>query len=191
MRVGLVVPGSRGVTSGIGRYIDQLEASMTAEGVGVEHVRFRHWPGVERRPVLQAVPIGIEAAHRSDILHFPQIKGASVLLGRRLQPAVVTVHDFGSLYCLEDQVLYRALDHFLIGLALHGIHRADHVVAVSDFTRDHALQYGFRPDRVTTVHQGVDLTRFGPRPRHCAAVMASNRRGRGCFTSAMNSHGRT
>jgi glycosyltransferase involved in cell wall biosynthesis len=170
MRVGLVVPGSRGVTSGIGRYIDQLEASLTAEGVSAEYVRFRYWPGVERRPVLRAVPIGIEAAHRSDILHFPQIKGASVLLGRRLHPAVVTVHDFGSLHCPEDQVLYRALDHFLIGLALRGIHRADHVVAVSDFTRDHALQYGFRPDRVTTVHQGVDLTRFGPRPDAAATL---------------------
>jgi glycosyltransferase involved in cell wall biosynthesis len=170
MRVGLAVPGSRSVTSGIGRYVDQLEASLTSEGVSVEHVRFRHWPGAERRPVLQAVPIDIEAAHRSDILHFPQIKGASVLLGRRLHPAVVTVHDFGSLYCLEDQVLYRALDHFLIGLALRGIHRADHVVAVSDFTRDHALQYGFRPDRVTTVHQGVDLTRFGPRPDAAATL---------------------
>jgi glycosyltransferase involved in cell wall biosynthesis len=156
--------------TGIGRYVEQLEASLTAEGVGVEHARFRHWPGVEQRPVLQAVPIGIEAGHRSDILHFPQLKGASVLLHQRLHPAVVTVHDFGSLYCSEDQILYRTLDHRLLGLALRGMRRADHIVTVSDFTRRHALQYGIPPDRVTTVHLGVDHARFGPRPDAAATL---------------------
>jgi glycosyltransferase involved in cell wall biosynthesis len=36
------------------------------------------------------------------------------------------------------------------------------VVAISDFIRDRLLKLGIRPDRVVTVHNGVDLERFRP-----------------------------
>lgn len=43
--------------------------------------------------------------------------------------------------------------------------RTDRVVAVSRFVADRLIEVGVRPERVTTIHTGVDPARFAPRPR--------------------------
>jgi len=43
---------------------------------------------------------------------------------------------------------------------------ADHVITVSSQNRDDAISMlGLEPEHVTAIHNGVDLERFGPRPR--------------------------
>jgi glycosyltransferase involved in cell wall biosynthesis len=49
---------------------------------------------------------------------------------------------------------------------------ADHIIAVSDFTRNGLLSLGFSPDTVTTVYEGVDLRRFRPMPNAANKVLA-------------------
>jgi glycosyltransferase involved in cell wall biosynthesis len=46
----------------------------------------------------------------------------------------------------------------------HAFNRSRHIVAVSDPLRDEVIGMGLEPDRVTTIHNGVDLSRFRPGP---------------------------
>ena len=46
----------------------------------------------------------------------------------------------------------------------HALARSGRIVAVSDPLRDEVIGMGFPPDRVVTIHNGVDLSRFRPGP---------------------------
>jgi glycosyltransferase involved in cell wall biosynthesis len=162
VRVTLVTTAGEGA-SGIGRYVEQLRRALAECSVEALATGFRYLPGAKWRPVLKAFPTGVEAPH-GGIVHLTQIMGASMLLLRRPGPTVVTVHDLGALYCPEDQLTITPLDRQLLRLSLLGMRRADHIIAVSEFTRGHLIRAGYQPERITTVHEGVDGNVFRPRP---------------------------
>ena len=94
-----------------------------------------------------------------------------VLLDR---PYVVTVHDLiRTLDVGRDRPYIQSAnrrDRMLLRLDAAGIRRAAAVVAVSDSTR-HALRdhLGISPERIFTIHQGVDHARFRPVRRRLLA----------------------
>jgi glycosyltransferase involved in cell wall biosynthesis len=170
--VDLVAEETRGY-SGIDRYIGGLQHSLTAIGVDVRLTPVQYFPLARQRPVLRALPRGIEGKRPGSILHIPKIMGSSVLLHARLSPVVVTVHDLGALFCPEDRVLGGTVSRQLLRIALHGLKRADRIIAVSEFTRRGLLQAGFPAEQVITIHEGVDLDRL--RPVHDAAEILRER----------------
>jgi glycosyltransferase involved in cell wall biosynthesis len=149
--------------SGIGRYVSQLRAGLTASAVATTTASFQYLPGSNRRSILKALPVGIEGPSNG-VTHLTQSYGAMVLLFRRVRPVVVTVHDLGALYCPEDQAAITPLSRYLFRASLRGMRRADRIVAVSEFTRQHVIRAGFPAERVTTVHLGVETERFRPNP---------------------------
>jgi glycosyltransferase involved in cell wall biosynthesis len=159
MKVMLVLPVAGASASGIGRYAAQLRRALLSASIPVTPASFRYPPGAKRFQVLQAFPIGIDGP-RGDVVHLPQILGSSVLLANRVRRAVVTVHDLGALYCPEDQPLNDWLSRRVLRISLRAMRRAHHVLAVSEFTRGHLVRAGFAPERVTTVHLGVDSAAF-------------------------------
>lgn len=161
-----------GAHGGIARYASELQRGLTEAGADVRLAAFRYLPGANRRPVLKALPIGIEGRRANAIVHIPQLMGASVLLVSRLRPSVVTVHDLGFLCCPEDRLVLSRFDQQLIRLSLLGMKRADHLIAVSEFTRQSLVARGYRPERITTIPEGVDTDRFRPIPDAAESLQA-------------------
>jgi glycosyltransferase involved in cell wall biosynthesis len=165
LEVRLVVPEVGHHHNGIGRYVSELQHGLGQRGVDTEQVAFRYMPGASRRSVLKAVPIGVMAAPGTAIMHFTQIQGASMLLFRKYPRTVVTVHDLGALLCPEDRAVRNGLDRFLLRLSLTGMRRADHIITVSEFTKQclvNVLQYD--PGRIDAIPHGADNQRFKPVP---------------------------
>jgi phosphatidylinositol alpha-1,6-mannosyltransferase len=51
-------------------------------------------------------------------------------------------------------------------LAHASLRKADAVIVVSSFTRERALRCGVQAERITVIHNGVDVRRFTPGPRN-------------------------
>jgi len=161
------------------RYLLELATALPEFGFSSEFLALyrRNPEGPEVHPlVAHAYRIGLTAAQWPDsgpisvravfqlarllrlgeyiILHCQDYKTDLIgILAARLvrMPAVATVH-------LHTQTtwrlrLYRLLD--LIALRLF-----DRVIAVSEAIRQEFLAAGFSPDRVVTVHNGLDVTQF-------------------------------
>jgi glycosyltransferase involved in cell wall biosynthesis len=148
--------------TGIGTYIDNLCRALADHDVNVDVSSFRYLPGSDWRPALKLLPIGVFSERKADVIHLPQIAGASVLLGRRLGPTVVTAHDLGVWQCPEDRIMVNRFGRELLRLSLRGMRKADHIITVSHYTREGLLRMGFTAERVTAVHLGVDHSRFYP-----------------------------
>jgi glycosyltransferase involved in cell wall biosynthesis len=169
--VDLLVSRSVREQSGIGRYVYELERSLTAGGTPVRRSEFRYLPFADRRPVLRVLPIGVESPPEGQIYHLPNSRSAAVLLiARSLRPAVVTVHDIGALYNPDDRVLGSRISRGLLRLSWRGMRRADRIIAVSEFTRQGLIKAGFDPRRIITIHEGVDQNRFRPIPDAAVAI---------------------
>ena len=172
--VDLVVSRSVQEQSGIGRYAVELQRALLELGVNARRTDFRYLPLSDRRPILRTLPIGVDRPSEGQIYHLPNTRSAAVFLtSRRLRPSVVTVHDIGALFNPDDHIIGSRIGRTLLRVAWQGMKRADHLIAVSDFTRNGLIDAGFAPDRITTVHEGVDLDRF--RPVSGAAAMIRDR----------------
>jgi glycosyltransferase involved in cell wall biosynthesis len=83
-------------------------------------------------------------------------------------PIVVTVHDIIHFQYRADPLIstYRHAVHaWADAQAVYALRRADAVLASSEFTRRALIeQVGVAPERVHTIHLGVETARFQPRP---------------------------
>lgn len=176
MNVDLLVPSLGRQGGGIGRYVTELRRALIECGVAADLATFRYLPGAARRSVLKAMPVGVAGDRRDGIAHFTRIHGASLLLLRRLDRSVVTVHDLGALLCPEDRAIGSALDRFLLRLSLAGMRRAGRIIAVSAFTKRCLVRaLGVDPARVDAIPHGVDAGRFAPVPE-ARAILADRYR---------------
>lgn len=178
LRVQLVSkPGP--ATTGIGRYADEL-----VRGLGAMEVCMRQAslstpvPRVLNRSV-RAIGYDLDAfarsyplradARRGHITHLTSQTLATLLLTQRLpRPVVVTVHDILP-YLLRDDPTLRVYPHRLAGvmdkLAMHGLRRADRLIADSYYTKQTIVDALHLPaERIHVVHLGVDAERFAPQP---------------------------
>lgn len=107
-------------SGGITNYIQQLAANL-------QNLEFSfQLQGAEVQQLFRVYPYC-----RGEILHIPMIMGAQVLLTRRFNPAVVTVHDLGGLLFPSDFTNRKLVDKVVFRLALSGMRRATHILADS------------------------------------------------------------
>lgn len=165
--------------TGIGRYAHELE-----RGLRERDIELRVAP--LRRPIPRAAAAAgrragcdLDAFFRSYPLRAGVLPGyithltsqtlGILLLTQRLpRPVIITVHDILPYLLRHDSELcvYRnAADRLMDVLAMRGLRRADHLIAVSAYTKSTVVgELGLPPDRIDVVHSGVDTERFKPIP---------------------------
>jgi len=91
----------------------------------------------------------------ADIYHLGQQALASLLLIRRPRgKVIVTVHDIFP-HLLRNDPWFR--------LAVLGLERADHLIAISHYTKRTLVDHlGILPEKITVVYHGIDHERFRP-----------------------------
>lgn len=136
------------------------------QGVEVYRPRFLSFPGILKQfdGLLMALSVRglvrrLVREKQVDVLdvHFGYPDGrAGTLLGRWLKlPVVLTLRG-------KEERQARTSVGAPLKRAVLG---ADQIVTVSDALRDVALGFGAEPGRVTTIGNGVDLSRFSPVPK--------------------------
>lgn len=94
-----------------------------------------------------------------DLIHAP----ASYIPPVRAARRVVTVHDVYFKYAPQHVDTYGG-EYFLKTFE-RKLHQADHIIAISKFTRDEVLKfYPIDPERISVVPHAVDPRRFTPAP---------------------------
>ena len=169
-----VLPGGKvavicdwnGPHTGIGRYWRMLHAGLREAGVDAMQVT----PWMPRLP--EAVYDGMALLGRdlqafltnyplwcryprADIYHLGQQALTSLLFVRRPKgKVVVTVHDIFP-HTLGNDPWFE--------LAVRGLARVDHIVAISHYTKRCLVEeLGIAADKITVVHHGMDHERFRP-----------------------------
>jgi glycosyltransferase involved in cell wall biosynthesis len=177
-RVALITERS-GPRTGIGRYVQMLYSGLEAAGVDVVQAmpRLPQLPNVSYRIFgllgrdLQAFLTNYpmwSAYPEADVYHLATQTLASLLLFRRPKGrVVVTVHDIFPYMLRKDSQLRSpyGTDHFYHRLAMAGLRRADHLIAVSHYTKRCLVEIlGLPPERITVVYHGIEHERFRPLP---------------------------
>jgi glycosyltransferase involved in cell wall biosynthesis len=161
-----VIGDWNGPYTGIGRYWRMLHTGLREAGVEAVQVT----PAMPPLPdaayrILSLVGRDLEAFLTNyplwcwypdaDIYHLGQQALTSLLLVRRPRgKVVVTVHD------IFPHVLRR--DPWF-KLALLGLSRADHLIAISDYTKQSLIDgLGIPSETITVVYHGIDHERFRP-----------------------------
>jgi glycosyltransferase involved in cell wall biosynthesis len=182
MKIGICTLGSDHGRSGIGEYVKEtirsLEAAASHHTIEVFLLRKDEAIYAPRGERNQAVtlPSSLENAVASIAWHHSGLpwlcwrRGIDVVLltaaNRRLPlhlpcPAVGTVHDL-SIFHQPDKYdsAHRLYTRSVVAPLLQTL---DHVIAVSEWTRQDLLRLTtLRDDQVTVVHNGVDSARFHP-----------------------------
>jgi glycosyltransferase involved in cell wall biosynthesis len=101
---------------------------------------------------------------KADIYHLTtQTLAPLLLLCRPKGRVVVTVHDLFPYMLRHDHRLRSpyVLSRLYHRLAMAGLKRADHLIAVSEYTRKCLVEYlDIRPEKITVVYHGIDHDRF-------------------------------
>ena len=177
-RVALITDRS-GPRTGIGRYVQMLYSGLEEAGVDVVQAapRLPQLPNVsyrifgllgrDLRAFLTNYPIW-SAYPEADVYHLATQTLASLLLFRRPKGrVVVTVHDIFPYMLRKDSHLRSpyGTDHLYHRLAMAGLKRADHLIAVSHYTKRCLVELlGFPPEKITVVYHGIEHERFRPLP---------------------------
>ena len=173
-----LVAGRTEVNTGIGRYVDMLDAGLQQAGVQTIRVaptlpvlpdftyRFLQWFGRDLRAFFTNYPLW-STYPEADIYHVTQQTLASLLLFRRPSgKVVVTVHDIFPYMVRNDPQLgspYGGSEHVYYRLPVAGLKRANHLIAVSEYTKECVVKHlGIRPEKISVIYNGIDHERFRP-----------------------------
>lgn len=173
-RVALVA-APNGVNTGIGRYVEMLRAGLKQGGVEITRVapslppvpdsvcRVFRWFGRDLRAFMTNYPLWWTYPE-ADIYHLAAQNLASLLLLRRpTGKVIVTVHDVFPYMVRNDPQLGSPYgsEHLYYRLPIAGLKRADHLIAVSQSTRQCLVDHlRIAPERISVVYNGIDHTRF-------------------------------
>lgn len=181
MRICLDARPVRGVTTGLGRYALNLIRHLALIDRENEYLVLRR-PAAPGPLVVQENFRELTAAYgifsprnllfgailinplRADLYHALY---HFLPLGVRARRVVCTLHD---LIWVEHPALAAASPWrqwwkgaLVRPLTAHSLRRADRIIAISEHTRQRALaRYGFPPEKLSVVHQGVDPVFFDP-----------------------------
>lgn len=121
--------------------------------------------GVDLKTFFTSYPLAIEHQSDTDLIHIPTQTMATLLRWRRIeQPVVVTVLDIIPYLVQDDPVLNsfgHGLDRRLYQIALEGLHHADALIAISEYTKRTVVEtQGIAADKIRVIYLGVDQARF-------------------------------
>lgn len=181
MRIGLnllfLIPGEVGGTETYTRGLLKALAQTSPHNEYVVFVnRESRLLDFIRQPNFRIVECGLNATNRTARILWEQIilpgqaRNAKVDVLHSLGytapllpgcKSIVTVHDLNYKFVPESMTaLTRIMQRFLVSGA---VHRADHVIAVSEFVRNQVLKFLKIPvQKVTAVHEGVEQEMFAP-----------------------------
>ena len=176
-RVALIA-GPNGPNTGIRRYVQMLHVGLREAGAETVRVtptlpslpdatyRLLHLLGRDLRAFLTNYPLW-STYPQTDIYHVTEQALASLLLFRRPKgKVVVTVHDIFPYMVRNHPQLgspYGAAEHVYYRLPMAGLKRADHLIAVSEYTKQCLVEHlGIAPDKISVVYNGIDHERFRP-----------------------------
>ncbi|MBN1137163.1 MAG: glycosyltransferase family 4 protein [Anaerolineae bacterium] len=175
MRVQLISKPDRHIT-GLRRYSDTIERYLASQGVDVRScssgaslpgpiIQIAHRMGWDLTSFVQSYPLR-QRLESADLYHLTSESLASMLMSQKIDPCVVTVHAFLS-YLLRHDPELSIYDHvvqrWFDALAARGLHRAQAIIAVSDYVRSALIeQIGIAEERIYVVHEAVDHTLFRP-----------------------------
>ena len=128
-----------------------LSRALRAQ-VAIAPSLLRHIPSIARG-------FGPNVLHANNI--YFQTTLAAALLQRRIGLPLVTTAHIGSLRHLTRPIRWVTAGYERTAGRLI-LARSTQVIAVSESVRKHLLTLGERPERITVVHNGVDLNRFRP-----------------------------
>jgi glycosyltransferase involved in cell wall biosynthesis len=166
-----------GPRTGIGRYVQMLETGLRA--LGVDTLRGGPTPpqlpnlsyrllallGRDLRALLSNYPIWPRYP-TADIYHLTsQPLALSLILRRPRGRVVVTVHDIFPHILRDDPRLgpSHGTDRLLLGLTMAGLHRADHLIANSEYTKRCVVDHlGVAAEKIAVTYFGIDHERFQP-----------------------------
>jgi glycosyltransferase involved in cell wall biosynthesis len=157
--------------TGIGRYDRRLRGGLSDGGLRVvqDAPKAPALPsvGYQLLRVLRRNKYPIWSSYPdADLYHLTSQDLASLLVFRRPKGAVVvTVHDIFA-YMLRhrpDLLSFGPGDRVWVHLAATGLKRADHLIAVSDYSKSCLVRHlRIPPEKITVVHLGVDNDHFRP-----------------------------
>jgi glycosyltransferase involved in cell wall biosynthesis len=103
----------------------------------------------------------------TEIYHLSSQNLATLLLFRQPKgKVVVTVHDIIPYMVRNDlqmRTYHTLADQLFDRMAMAGLQRADHLIAVSQYTKHCLVEHlGIAPEKITVVYPGIDHTRFRP-----------------------------
>jgi glycosyltransferase involved in cell wall biosynthesis len=177
-RVALIAEPS-GPNTGIGRYVQMLHTGVREAGVDAVRVaptlpplpsisyRLLRLLGRDLQAFLRNYPLW-STYPKADIYHLTSQALALLLLFRRPKgKVVVTIHDIFPYMLRNDPQLRSpyATDHVFPRLAMAGLKRADHLIAVSHYAKQCVVEHlGIAPEKIAVVYNGIDHERFRPLP---------------------------
>lgn len=187
MPEGLALPHSKvaliaepaGLHTGVGRYAGMLLAGLKETGIEAVQVtptvpplpdfsyRWARRLGRDLSAFVRNYPLWSKYP-KADIYHLTtQALGLLLLLRRPRGGIVVTVHDIFP-YMLRNDAQFgsrHGTDHLFPRLAMAGLKRADHLIAVSEYTKRCVVdQLGIASEKIEVIHNGIDHRRFRPLP---------------------------
>lgn len=131
-----------------------IAEEIRALDIPVECLRIRHLRDLDALPRLTQYLRQIDADLVHTQLEFATILGNISAKYLRL-PSVCTIHIMPSLEVKAKSKLHQKIEWFVLK------HFCDHVIAVSEEARTYHLQVsGARPERVSTLYNGIDLSGF-------------------------------
>ena len=165
-----------GKMTGLGRYVETLSAHLAEAKVDAT-VSFPDFPvhdlparlgrrlGWDVKTFWESYPIWGKLA-AADITHLTSETLAILIMTSTKGPTIVTVHGLLSYLLRNDRALStynHGVDRWFDARAVRGLHRADAIIAVSNYLRTVLVeQVGLDPGRIHVVPEAVDHSVFRP-----------------------------
>ncbi len=113
------------------------------------------------------------SAKNYDVVHIPSIRRVPLIKGC---PVVATVHDMAPLALAGKYDQARTFYHRHILAKL--VHRCDHVITVSHYTKSDLIRFtGYPAEKITVIYSGIDRETYKPLPKDEALEVLQERYG--------------
>jgi glycosyltransferase involved in cell wall biosynthesis len=170
---------SSDVSTGIGRYQQMLFTGLRDIGIVAKYVtpavpslpiasyHMLRLVGRDLRAFLANYPLWINYPI-ADIYHVTSQHLAALLWARRPHgKIVVTVHDIFPYMLRKDPSLKSSycIDKLYVHLAMAGLQVADHIIAISEYTRQCVVEHlHINPQKISVIYHGIDQHQFSQLP---------------------------
>jgi len=147
--------------------INAVRVAPTVPSLPTVSYRVLRLLGRDLRAFLRNYPLW-SAYPKADVYHVTSQPLAALLVLRRPKgKVVVTVHDIFPYMLRNDPQLRSSyyIDPFYVRVAMAGLKRADHLIAISEYTKQCVVEHlGIAPEKISVIYHGIDHQHFRPLP---------------------------